>query len=112
MIPDMISDMSDLNKNISELTTLSDNIRQLLNNVEDITKKKKDSESMICNICCDNKIDIAFLPCGHMVCCQECSKDALKTTDSNSYYGYMYSTQPEKCPMCKQNVTTKQKVYF
>lgn len=30
-------------------------------------------EALLCMLCCEEEIDAAFCPCGHMVCCQSCA---------------------------------------
>lgn len=30
-------------------------------------------EALLCMLCCEEEIDAAFCPCGHMVCCQTCA---------------------------------------
>ena len=30
-------------------------------------------EALLCVLCCEEEIDAAFCPCGHMVCCQTCA---------------------------------------
>lgn len=47
-----------------------------------------------CVICMDKPRAIAFIPCGHVSTCESCSS-ALS-----------------QCPLCRQNITTKQKLYF
>ena len=34
---------------------------------------RKLREALLCMLCCDEEIDAAFCPCGHMVCCQGCA---------------------------------------
>ena len=45
-----------------------------------------------CKICCDNRLGVVFLPCGHLVSCVKCAK-------------YL-----EKCPSCKEIIHTKIKI--
>lgn len=30
-------------------------------------------EALLCVVCCQEEIDAAFCPCGHLVCCQSCA---------------------------------------
>lgn len=30
-------------------------------------------EALLCMLCCEEEIDAAFCPCGHMVCCRSCA---------------------------------------
>lgn len=34
---------------------------------------RKLREALLCMLCCEEEIDAAFCPCGHMVCCQSCA---------------------------------------
>ncbi|MEQ2191958.1 hypothetical protein XENOCAPTIV_004914 [Xenoophorus captivus] len=34
---------------------------------------QKLKEALLCMLCCEEEIDAAFCPCGHMVCCQNCA---------------------------------------
>ncbi|XP_074640776.1 baculoviral IAP repeat-containing protein 3-like [Tubulanus polymorphus] len=47
---------------------------------------RKLKEELMCKICMDNKADIVFLPCGHLVSCRGCAP-AMK-----------------KCPICRANI--------
>ncbi len=35
-------------------------------------------EERMCKICMDNDVNIVFLPCGHLVSCQECAPNIKK----------------------------------
>lgn len=34
---------------------------------------RKLREALLCMLCCEEEMDAAFCPCGHMVCCQSCA---------------------------------------
>ncbi|XP_053391856.1 baculoviral IAP repeat-containing protein 7-like [Mercenaria mercenaria] len=51
-------------------------------------------ENQICKICLDNRADVIFLPCGHMVSCPQCAPALLK------------------CPICRQTVNGHIKAFF
>ncbi|KAK9873863.1 hypothetical protein WA026_002220 [Henosepilachna vigintioctopunctata] len=51
-------------------------------------------DSMLCKICMDSQIDTAFLPCGHVLACNNC---ALRC---------------EKCPICRSNIKQCQKLFL
>uniref|UniRef100_A0A3Q3XKV3 RING-type E3 ubiquitin transferase n=1 Tax=Mola mola TaxID=94237 RepID=A0A3Q3XKV3_MOLML len=51
-------------------------------------------EALLCMLCCEEEIDAAFCPCGHMVCCQTCA------------------TQLQLCPVCRSEVEHVQHVYL
>jgi hypothetical protein len=38
-----------------------------------VTRSSRKSQSDLCIICCDRKIDCVATPCGHQVCCLECT---------------------------------------
>lgn len=48
----------------------------------------------ICVICTENKITLAFNPCGHLVCCSSCVNKI------------------DKCPICKSKINSKLKIFF
>jgi E3 ubiquitin-protein ligase MUL1 len=52
------------------------------------------SNPTMCCICWDQAPDIAFVPCGHVATCETCS------------------SQLRDCPVCRQSITDKQKLYF
>ncbi|KAM9737816.1 E3 ubiquitin-protein ligase MYLIP-A isoform 1-T1 [Menidia menidia] len=51
-------------------------------------------EALLCMLCCEEEIDAAFCPCGHMVCCQTCAN------------------QLQLCPVCRSEVEHVQHVYL
>ncbi|XP_054620221.1 E3 ubiquitin-protein ligase MYLIP-A isoform X2 [Dunckerocampus dactyliophorus] len=51
-------------------------------------------EALLCMLCCEEQIDAAFCPCGHLVCCQTCA------------------TQLQLCPVCRSEVEHVQHVYL
>ncbi|XP_032240060.2 E3 ubiquitin-protein ligase MYLIP [Nematostella vectensis] len=51
-------------------------------------------DARICQICMDVEVATAFCPCGHVVCCVECS--ALC----------------KECPLCRSQITYAQRVFF
>ncbi|XP_066531930.1 E3 ubiquitin-protein ligase MYLIP-A [Hoplias malabaricus] len=57
-------------------------------------KLQKLREALLCMLCCEDEIDAAFCPCGHMVCCQNCAK------------------QLQSCPVCRSGVDHVQHVYL
>lgn len=62
----------------------------------DEVKKENEfmKEAQMCKICCEEKVSIVFLPCGHLVSCAQCAP-ALK-----------------KCPMCRKPIKGSTKVTF
>lgn len=69
-----------------------------------IKHKKKETEykdsiedfDTTCKICLFNKISIMFQPCNHIVSCVNCSNNTLL----------------KKCPICRNEIKKKQKVFF
>ncbi|KAL7829295.1 hypothetical protein AOLI_G00301800 [Acnodon oligacanthus] len=57
-------------------------------------KLQKLREALLCMLCCEEEIDAAFCPCGHMVCCQNCAK------------------QLQSCPVCRSEVEHVQHIYL
>ncbi|KAJ8267568.1 hypothetical protein COCON_G00127400 [Conger conger] len=57
-------------------------------------KLRKLREALLCMLCCEEEIDSAFCPCGHMVCCQACAN------------------QLQLCPVCRSEVDHVQHVYL
>lgn len=51
-------------------------------------------DARICQICMDTEVATAFCPCGHVVCCVECS------------------VMCKECPLCRRQITYAQRVFF
>ncbi|XP_077404534.1 E3 ubiquitin-protein ligase MYLIP-A-like [Vanacampus margaritifer] len=51
-------------------------------------------EALLCMLCCEEQINAAFCPCGHLVCCQTCAN------------------QLQLCPVCRSEVAHVQHVYL
>ena len=47
-----------------------------------------------CCICLENNCGVIFLPCHHMCCCYQCSREL------------------HSCPICRQNISSCQPVYI
>lgn len=64
--------------------------------IPDEVKKENElmKEAQMCKICCEERVSIVFLPCGHLVSCAQCAP-ALK-----------------KCPMCRKPIKGSTKVTF
>jgi hypothetical protein len=67
------------------------------------TKKNSDNTSFLCDmsckVCMDEFIQVAFLPCKHVSCCEEC---ALTLMDNRG----------AKCPVCQVTIMGSFRVYF
>ena len=55
---------------------------------------EKFQDAMLCRVCMDMSISIAFIPCGHLVCCSECAACV------------------EKCPLCRSQIQHAQQIYL
>ena len=51
-------------------------------------------DARICQICMDSEVATAFCPCGHVVCCVDCS------------------AMCKECPLCRSQITYAQRVFF
>jgi len=51
-------------------------------------------DARVCQICMDSEVATAFCPCGHVVCCVECS------------------AMCKECPLCRSQITYAQRVFF
>lgn len=56
--------------------------------------KSADSFDPSCKICFDANFNTVFLPCGHLLCCEDCAK-TIRT-----------------CPMCRSTVDSAKKVFL
>lgn len=54
----------------------------------------KSIDDDMCQICCDNQINIVLQPCNHMIICNECSQSLDNT-----------------CPLCRAVVTNRLKIF-
>lgn len=54
-----------------------------------------------CVICFTNNASMAFINCGHMVTCEECSAKLMKE----------YSSK-KRCPVCRKSILKLLKIYF
>jgi len=58
-----------------------------------LADEEEPSDEQSCKICSGRKINICFVPCGHFVCCDNCS------------------TKINECPLCRAKINVKQKVH-
>ena len=70
-------------ENLDELSM--DDIKKIVRNLED---------SRVCQVCMDEEVATVFCPCGHVVCCVECS------------------VMCRECPICRSQITYAQRVFF
>lgn len=57
-------------------------------------KLQRLQEALTCSLCCEQEINAAFCPCGHMFCCYNCA------------------SQLQYCPVCRSNVDNVQHVFL
>lgn len=65
-----------------------------LSDDDPMEKLQKLQREKLCKICMDRDIDIVFIPCGHLVTCNECSVSL------------------SKCPVCCGDIRQKVKTYI
>lgn len=53
-------------------------------------------ERFQCKICLDNPVEVLFLPCKHVCCCQTCSN----------------KLRVRECPICRGQIKAIQPLYF
>jgi len=108
LCPDLKKQVESLTKRVELLEGKStvrklskDQLEDLLENAESLTarvrrelSKRTKQPQAECTICMDAKPDQTFIPCGHCVCCEECSS---KLTS---------------CPLCRKKITQKVKSFF
>ena len=84
---------------IERLQVENQNLMESWKNVEGrilnpSSEVQNEKDSRICIICMDKEISHAFLPCGHTICCKNCSKNV------------------QNCPNCRANVHSSVMLYF
>ncbi|KAJ3425764.1 e3 ubiquitin-protein ligase xiap [Anaeramoeba flamelloides] len=64
------------------------------------TKKKKipKSKKILCKICMINSANSLFLPCKHMLCCENCTKIIFEKN--------------KKCPLCRTEIKKTMKIFI
>uniref|UniRef100_A0A914H808 RING-type domain-containing protein n=1 Tax=Globodera rostochiensis TaxID=31243 RepID=A0A914H808_GLORO len=55
----------------------------------------KESSSLECVVCCDNKIETVYVPCGHACTCQKCADEV-----------------GDKCPICRSDESWPIRIYL
>jgi len=93
------SEESSSEESSSEESSNPENNKYVLKNYEKdlelaINLSLIENEDNLCIICCDKKRDIAFIPCGHYICCNKCSNKCN-----------------ENCPICRKKIIKKQKIF-
>ena len=86
----------------SNLAILADNQDSFNHTLKKVKKEKDDVSRSLeahedletCTVCYVEKRGVLFLPCGHLVCCGECSE------------------RVHECPMCREDISSRKTVYM
>ena len=76
-----------------ELLQLEETVQAVSLKMKKEQERRKGEENQDCCICLENKKDVVFNPCGHYVCCTQCSSSL------------------NICPLCRTKIDGKIKVY-
>jgi predicted transcriptional regulator len=83
--------------------------RQAMLKLQQEQQLKSSEDASICCICRDQLRSILLLPCRHFCLCEECSHGIL-IDDNRASSSYMTSTMIN-CPVCRQRITGKMKIF-
>lgn len=64
---------------------------------QSVTEQSTDQENeekILCRICMDRPVDLAFIPCHHMISCGSCGSDC------------------DSCPICRTPIIEKSKIFY
>ncbi|XP_063833566.1 E3 ubiquitin-protein ligase MYLIP [Ostrinia nubilalis] len=61
---------------------------------ESRSRSRSGGDALACRVCMDNAMDTLFLPCRHVVCCQECAPRC------------------ERCPLCRCEIEKLMHIYL
>ncbi|AIZ48674.1 iap-3 [Agrotis segetum nucleopolyhedrovirus B] len=64
------------------------------NNDDDVPTDVKDDDKLLCKICYEDTRNVCFMPCGHVVCCRNCSMSV------------------DRCPLCRDKFKNIQKLFY
>ena len=67
---------------------------------EPLPKLDKDA---VCVICLGNPRGTAFVPCGHIACCEKCADQLVRRARGRDF---------ARCPICRKEFTRAQPLYF
>ena len=72
------------------MTKLKDSKHKSSNDFVDVEKLKRETErlrsNVTCRICLDATVHVLFLPCRHLICCEQCANNV------------------HNCPLCRQRI--------
>lgn len=77
----------------------SPDVKEFYNNIslskdKEVKVEENNNKNGLCIICCDKEINSIIIPCGHCSCCINCSYNI------------------DKCPICRNEITSRNKVYL
>jgi hypothetical protein len=106
------SNIDNFSKNVNKLAKMSEELKYVVQYKNELQKKEDElkllkeeaQESNLCKICYDKPINTVFSPCGHMLCCIECSTDAITKMMYDSDEDEYYNSDVKECPICRTNV--------
>jgi rubrerythrin len=71
--------------------------------------KERQEQSLECIICRSNLKNIVFLPCGHIIVCNNCLIESMNITPNMLI---SKKNNPIRCPLCKNPVKESKEIYF
>ena len=71
------------------------NTNLIATNLEEINNDRDYREEITCKICFINKVNIVYIPCGHLYC-SDCDKQKTKN----------------ECPLCRVKIISKQTIFI
>jgi len=93
----LISNYQDilLQQQNSNLLVVPPNTKLIPTNLEEINNDRDYREEITCKICFINKVNIVYIPCGHLYC-SDCDKQKTKN----------------ECPLCRVKIISKQTIFI
>jgi len=79
-----------------QLNDLLNEHTAILSRVQTEKLRRQSNEERQCKICLDAERNSAYLPCGHVVCCDSCAPQV----------------KDQICPLCRKNYTQIVRIYF
>mgnify|MGYP001419332980 CR=1 FL=1 len=100
----MFARESHLNVRLSEMENKEKKLDIRVSEIENKEKKLENliinvasEDNQICLICMENAREIAFVDCGHLICCKVCSDQLMNSN--------------RKCPTCRKIIEQAIKIY-
>ena len=89
------NDADNIEDIVDKMNDVVDKIKEVkISDIVDNMKEVKISDEKLCPICCEREIDSIYLLCGHIYSCLICSYNL------------------EKCPICRKDITMRNKFYL